>query len=257
MKRSDKLLIVAVFLLLALVGGLYFFVIRPRLAPLELPEPITPPPAEEPALPLEKNAALNFYFNSPLELRGISRVELTLLHLEMFMENGLSYDVYEGSERIMSQKGILQKVVSEKLFHGDLDYLAVNLSPTAQIIHENGRSEVVFLPNRQLIVPIEEGIALNETLNVMITFPPSTAFGEKNGITTLRLPKNITGEQHVMTSIFHNPRSNGEIYAIEKGTIVDAIKADIGLDVSPRTDLEGGTPGFAAPTQAPVQQPAP
>jgi len=251
-KRSNLVLALSAAILIGLLLLLYLFVVRPRLAPFEVPEVATPPVAEEPALPLQKNAVLNLYFDSPLELRGISRIELTLLAAKMTMTDGLNFPIFEGAERIMSQKGVVQKVFSEKIFHGKPASLLLTLSPTAQVVYDDGRSEIVFLPNQELSARLTEEISLNQTLNVMLSLPPLTTFGEKNGVTTLKLPGNVAAEQHVMTSIFYNPRSHGKIYAIPNAHLADAIKADIGLDITPRPDRTGSS-SFASPTEAPVQ----
>lgn len=252
MKRSNLILIISSVLLVALLVSLYFFVIRPRLAPLEVVEPPAPPATEEPTLPSEQNSAINLYFSTPFDLRGVTRVELTLLGAEMTRKDGLTFKVFEGTERIMSQKGIVQKVFSERIFHGDAASLALSFGPTAQVVHEDGRSETVFLPSRQLVITLDEEVRLSQTLNVMTALPRSTSFGKRDAVTTLKLPPRTEAETHVMTSLFYRPRTNGEIYTLQGATLADAILADIGLDIRPREDLTG-SPGFANPTEGPAQ----
>lgn len=251
MKRTTLYLIGTGAALLILIGGLYFFIIRPRLAKIEIKPPSVTEP-EKPTLPDERHAILNLYFHAPLRLAGISRMELTLTGIEGIGEGGESYTIFEGSRRVTVQEGIVQKVASERIFQGSLERFILTFGPTSKIYSEDRTTQTVFLPKRELAVEVNEEIPLSRTLNSLITLPKNTAFGEKNGVLTLELPASTDSDHALLGSIFQNERSIGEIYSIPNATIRDAIFADIGLDIAPREGPRGsqgfGAPDASAPT---------
>lgn len=247
MKSRNSVLIVSLAIFLTLVGSLYWFIVRPRLAPL----PVGPVETERPVAPLPdgKHAVLNLYFHSPLELIGISRMELTLVGITAYPKGGEPYSVFEGSRRVTLQHDVVQKIASEEVYHGELDRLVLTFGPTVRIMSADRSIQTAFLPNRSLSLAIGENLPLSRTMNVLLALPKNTSFGEEGGVITLQLPSSTESEHALLGGVFLNGRSVGEVYAIPDATIRDAILADIGLDIAPRDGARGST-GFGSPDES-------
>jgi len=247
MKRSTIALIAAGSTLLILIAGLYFFVIRPRLALIEI-EP-TGTVTEVPAAEKGRNAVLNLFFHAPLPLSGIARMELTLTAIDAVDDDGETTSVFDGSRRITVQQDIVQKISSARMFNGHVDHLILTFGPTASVLSSDGSIQTAFLPDRTLAVFIDKDIPAGRSLDALIALPAHTAFGEDGGVITLELPASTEAETYILGGIFLDERSVGEVYRIPGATLHDAILADIGLDIAPREDLKGST-GFGAPEES-------
>lgn len=245
MKRISLILPIATTILLLLLGGLYLFVVRPRLAPFEV-GPLTKEVQPKRTKPREeRTAALNLYFHAPLALSGITRIELTLTGIEVGGDEGERYTVFEGSRRITIQEDIVQKIASERISPGRLDNLVLSFGPTARILSQDRSSQTVFLPRRKLSVDVRKDIPTSRTLDVLIALPKNAAFGEKNGLLALELPPSAESEQALLGGFHLDERSVGEFFTLPDATIRDAIYADIGLDITPREGARGSR-GFGA-----------
>lgn len=247
MNRRAAALIAAGLLLIAL-GILFFFLARPRPAPV-VPEPELEAPA---GLPADRHAVLNLYFGTPFVLRDVERLELTILRVDAVSDGGIEYPVSETAARVMAARGVAQKVASAAVYQGGLERLRLTFGPTARLFRAGGGQELAFLPNVRMDVLVNAEIPVSRTLAVLLAFPPNAALGDRNGTPTVILPDEARGETFLLGGYLLNPRDAGQILEPETNDLAGIIKADLGFDIRPR-EGERGSAGFAP---APGGQPS-
>jgi len=250
MKRATATLSIAGLLLVLLVAGLYLFVVRPRLGPIEVGPPVTAPPVPPSGGEEERNGALNLYFHAPLRLAGIARIEMTVTGIDAVGGDGTRYTVFEGTRRLTVQQDVVQKIASEPVMDGRLDRIVLTFAPTARITSADGTTQIVALPRREFAIPVEEDIPQGRTMNVLVPLPKSTAFGEQDGVLTLRFPASTEATHALLGGYLPDPRSVGKVFSIPEATLRDVLLADVGLDIAPREGPRGST-GFGSPDEAP------
>jgi len=248
MKRSH-LAIISSFLILLIGGfGLYWFLVRPRLAP-----PTTIPPSEKPvitkpAAPESPLAVLNLYLAGPTAVTGkVARVEMTLIGAEISSADGKTESILKNQVRLVVQKDVVEKVIAAIIPSGQAGELTLKFLPSAKIISTDGSVMTAFLPSTTTKVGLNAAPP-SGTIAALVRFDLDGRFGVKNNVPTYTPPETVKADMASMGGAMLDDRSIGNIFSLPNATITAAVKADTGLDVSAGSGASGSS-GYVPPTK--------
>lgn len=237
------------------VGGalLWLFVVAPLRspeAPVTKPAPAPGPEGEEPARPM--HGALNLYLAAPERLpAGAARIELTLNEAEL-ADGETRAVIFQGAQRVMLQRGVVEKVLSERVPNGRWTRLRLTFSPAAEAAYLDGRTSGALLQRRQAELAFDAELPVSRTLALFAAVPlEPEAFLASEALTLNVSTAPREAERFVLGGFLLDPRGRGDIWTIGTPTLAAVVKEDIGLDI---TRNGTGSSGFV-PADAPAPNP--
>lgn len=247
MKRRTILIIVAA---LVVAGTAAWFLL--------VKQPGKKPPGDQPVAPAKSTLSDDFYSATNIYLAGpgeapstIERVELTLIKAEAKRGDGKSFKIFDGSTKLVVQKGVGEKALNELLPSGPYGRLVLTFLPTASIIAADGKSQMAFLPTRTVEIDLHEDLPKSRTLAMLVRFDlDAKNFGLQGGVPTYILPVKPTVETYVLGGIYRNTRGVGSVWNVPTATLSALVKKDLGFDIGPKPS-QTGTPAFNAPNVPP------
>ncbi len=248
MKRSTLAIISAAVILAA--GGLllYFLLIARRPS---VPPPTAPAAPAAPKLSDNFYSAVNLYMAGPATVGGnTDRLELTMTKASVKRkDDGKEFEIYDGAVRVLVQKNLAQKVLNALLPAGHEDSLTLTFSPTGQLISKNGSTTLVYLPKKTLTIGLDADLPSSRSLVAIFDLGIDGRFGAQNGLPTYSFPDRVKASSSVLGGVYFNTRSVGKVFELPDATLIKAVKADLGIDITP-VPGRNGSPGYAPPNSA-------
>ena len=251
MKRSSISIIVAAAILL-IGGGVLYVLITGRL---RLPVgPSAPPgqPTQETGAPKVADeiprAAFGLYFLGPdADVDRAQRVELTLLSATLKRKDGKEFPVYSGRLTVIVQRDAAEKLFAELVPAGEYGELKLTFQPSALIVAADGSAAPAFLPQDELTLKLTETLAQGRTMAALMRLGFADAFGIQNNVPTFRIPAESEAETTTFGGVFASKKGYGSILSPAAKTLSSLIKADTGMDISPKVP-QGGSEGYTPPS---------
>lgn len=254
MKRSTLAISLSVLLLIAGALAIWFLIVAPRLkpGPAVTPPPVTTPP---PNAVRQMHGALNVYLAAPEQMpAGVTRAELTLVKATLIDDaDGTESTAFTGAQRVTLQANIAEKALSELVGNGSWTRLKLEFSPAAEMSMDDGTTIATLVDRRETTLTFQADLPISRTLALLARVPLEPALKNVEGTWTANVsPGPQKAESYVFGSFLLDPRGKSDVWTLPQMTLAEAIKADLGLDI---TTVLKGSQGFSPATDQPVVAP--